>query len=210
MTPIPARIRTNPSTSARPSDSLSSSAPEARPTTGVARNPVPDACAPSERVIAWLAQNPSAVANGPLYSRIPMVIGSQRIARPGSRTSASTTSGTSAISSIHGWSSSGDCVQRWRRTWIVTAAQITALSSSPKVPSSSPTDCQSMTAGLSSAASPPIPSTRPTSSLRRGRTRNTTASSSATHRGIVYSSTDDRPADTTWSASTWIATPAPI
>ena len=129
---------------------------------------------------------------------------------PRSATRATIAMGTRATSSCHGWRSSGDCVQRWRRTWIVTAAHRIAFSRSPRVPASSPDEPQSMTAGLSRTMRPPMPRTRPTSSLRRGRIPKNTASRTATQIGIVYTSTDERPAGTTCSARVISTTPAAI
>ncbi len=55
-----------------------------------------------------------------------------------------------------------------------------------------------------------MPRTRPTSSLRRGLIPKNTASRTATQIGIVYTSTDERPAGTTCSARVISTTPAAI
>ncbi len=159
-------------------------------------------------MIACVAQTANAVASTPLYSRNSSVAGSQRMPSPRSTPTARIASGISAASSCHGCRSSGDCVQRWRRMWIVTAAHRTALSSSPSAPASSPGLLQSIEDGFSSRTRPASPRTSPISSGPLGRIRKPITRSTATHSGIVYTSTDERPASTTWRARFWSTTPA--
>ena len=94
--------------------------------------------------------------------------------------------------------------------WIVTPAHRMAPKTSASVPASSAGTPQSITVGLTRTSTPVSPRKRPIISLRRGMVRKNSHMSTATHSGIAYRSTDERPAGTAWRARFMIRTPAPI